>query len=341
MSHAAEPLQDASREAPPSVCTLMHPAFRKFGAMVFRQAETDHVPVLIFQLGEREAAVPITALQRELGIAAQDADGQMLSLIAKALDFVACLRPGDALPAEVLTGEASWEPEASHFALSMARLRLQLVSWISGGQIGEQSRASDETLVAMVEDPGFRPQLQSAFEQAAQVLNLADTEAVVVLIGELAYELAYIEALRVRLLQRVEAMAARIETMARRWRGDSAHSETLAQTRRLTTVALEQLHTRFEQLDAQTGEILSALRNVQSQRAFIRSNRDWLYCSLRGWEPMLAQWDAAVGLEDRAVWSLIERTYQFLAPRFMVVTEWLSLARATRSKPDRTRQLEW
>ena len=66
-------------------------------------------------LGERQAAVPLRALQNEFGIADDSADGRMLGLIAGALDFVPLLRPGDALPAEVRTGEASWKPDAMHF----------------------------------------------------------------------------------------------------------------------------------------------------------------------------------------------------------------------------------
>ena len=38
----------------------------------------------------------------------------MLALIAQALDFVAGLHIGDKLPTEVLSGEASWEPEEMH-----------------------------------------------------------------------------------------------------------------------------------------------------------------------------------------------------------------------------------
>ena len=69
--------------------------------------------------------------------------------------------------------------------------------------------------------------------------------------------------------------------MAQAYRGDSSHLETLTQVRRLTNAALKQIGHRFEELDAQTGEVMAALRNTDSQRTFIRSNRDWLYRAQR------------------------------------------------------------
>jgi hypothetical protein len=41
------------------------------------------------------------------------------------------LQIGDALPAEVLTGQASWEPDAVHLQIAQARLQWQLVAWPS------------------------------------------------------------------------------------------------------------------------------------------------------------------------------------------------------------------
>jgi hypothetical protein len=38
---------------------------------------------------------------------------------------------------------------------------------------------------------------------------------------------------------------------------------------------------------------------------------------------------------------LLNRSYQFLAPRFMPVTEWDSLTRPVARKKGRTRQMVW
>ena len=108
-------------------CRLEHPIFARLGEISFRRADSDGAPAMVIPLGEREAVVPLRALQREFAIADDSEDGQMLALIAESLDYVASLRPGDALPGEVLDGSASWQPEPRHRALVAARLRDQLL----------------------------------------------------------------------------------------------------------------------------------------------------------------------------------------------------------------------
>ena len=76
-------------------------------------------------------------------------------------------------------------------------------------------------------------------------------------------------------------------------------SRRLTQVRRLTATALKQIGHRFDELDAHTGEVMPALRNTDSQRTFIRSNRDWLYRTQRAWQSLLLDWDGAgIGFDD-------------------------------------------
>jgi len=94
-------------------------------------------------------------------------------------------------------------------------------------------------------------------------------------------------------------------------------------------------------LDAQTGEVVSALRNVESQRVFVRSNRDWLYRRQRAWDALLKEWNV-VGIGfDEGILLLLNRSYQFLAPRFMPVTEWESLTQPGRRKRPAQREMVW
>ena len=136
-------------------------------------------------------------------------------------------------------------------------------------------------------------------------------------------------------------MADKLDRMAQAYRGDGSHLETLTQVRRLTSAALKQIGHRFDELDAQTGEVMAALRNTDSQRTFIRSNRDWLYRAQRAWQSLLKEWDVAGIGFDEGILLLLNRSYQFLAPRFMPVTEWTSLLRPAKSKKDATRQMVW
>ena len=306
---------------------------------VFRRAETDGTPVMVVQLGEKEAAIPLRSLQREFAIPDESDDGQMLVLIARSLDFLAGLRIGDALPTEVLGGQASWEPDQMHLQIANARLQWQLVAWLNSDTGADTPLLDADSLLQIAGDPVRRQQVQQAFIKAAEILGAPNSDAVVQMVADLAQELAYIEALRDRLLRRVKTMADKLHRMAQAYRGDGSHLESLTQVRRLTTVALQQISRRFDELDAQTGEVMSALRNADSQRTFIRSNRDWLYRTQRAWQALLAEWDVAGIGFDEGILALLGRSYQFLAPRFMPVTEWTSYTRPQPKKKER--QMVW
>lgn len=328
-------------DSAPRLCSLEHPVFSRLGALLFRRAESDGAPVMVVQLGDREAALPLRSLQREFGIPDDSEDGRMLAMIAASLDFVAGLHPGDPLPAEVLTGAASWDPSPTHFQIANARLRLQLVAWLRGNDTEATIPLDPQSLLAAADDPGLRQQVQDGFRRAAEVLQQPTAEAVVALLEDLGRELAYIEALRERLLGRVQTMAAKLERLTQGFRGDASQLETLTQVRRLTGVALKQIGVRFAELDTQTGEVVAALRNLESQRTFIRSNRDWLYRTQRAWQPVLLDWDQAGFGFDEHTRALLLRTYQFLAPRFMAVTEWNSLTRLIRKQEASKRRMIW
>jgi hypothetical protein len=323
----------------PDHCQLAHRVFAMFGDPLFRKAESDGAPVMVVHLGDKEAAIPLGAMKREFGIEEASDDGRMIELIVQALDFVAGLRIGDPLPPEVLSGEASWEPDAVHLQIANARLQWQLVTWLNSGTGADSEHIDAEALLQVADDPARRQQVQEAFAKAAEALGLPDRAAVIGLVEELARELAYIEALRDRLLRRANVMAEKLSRIAKAFRGDASHLETLTQVRRLAATALKQISVRFDELDAQTGEVMAALRNADSQRTFIRSHRDWLYRTLRAWQSLLVEWGrAGIGF-DEGILQLLNRTYQFLAVRFMPVTEWISAGRPKQEKATKPRMV--
>jgi len=314
-------MSDVPGDSTPDHCILEHRMFSVLSAPLFRRAEGGDLPMMVVTLGENNAAVSLASLQAEFGIADDSPDGRMLGLIARALDFVVCLRPGDPLPSEVLSGKASWQPAPAHLRLATAKLRLQLVAWLNAGAGTANAEFSPERLLHAEDDPRVRQQVQEAFDRAAKELGAADREEVIRMVESLAEELAYIEALRDRLLRRVRLTAAKIVRLTRVSPATGSTTVTLSQVHRLITTALKQLDLRFDELDAASSEVMPALQNIETHRAFIRSRRDWLFCSLRAWEPILDAWDQApAGIQS----SLMDRTYHFLAPRFMAVTEWTS-----------------
>lgn len=121
----------------------------------------------------------------------------------------------------------------------------------------------------------------------------------------------------------------------------AARRETLLQVIRLAATGVAQIASRFEQADAQTSEIMSALRNLENQRSSLRPHRDWLYCTLMEWEPVLQEWEASAGVpEDEKLWRMMERAYRFLAPRYMAVQEWHASA-ASRPMAERGKSVVW
>ena len=328
----AVPEPDAS---PSELCTLEHRIFRSLANVMFRRDEAGETPVMVMSLGERIAAVPLRALQHELGIASDSPDGRMMGLIAQSLGFVSGLQIGDPLPTEVLDGRASWAPGAAHRAIAAARLRLQLVAWLRPESAAAMP-SDGGSVCRLDEDPATRQQVNAALEQAARDLGVADRSAVIDLLEALAEELSYIEALREGLLNRARDTAGRIERIWRAGRVDQKQQEMITQVRRLSGAALHQIAERFSEIDTQSREVVSALRNIEGQRSLVRSGRDVLYRLSRAWEPILQAWEKSGRLNESALWQLIDRTYRFLAPRYMPVQEWQAFVagqRLARPKP--------
>ncbi len=324
-----------------TLCVFDHPGLAALDQPVFRLTEGDRVAALAIRLDGSEAVVPLTAVAKLFSIAADSADGRMLRLIGQSLRFVGCLRLGDPLPAEVLTGEASWQPSAYHRQIASARLQLQLVNWIGGAAEGQQ--ITSQMLVVSVDDPSIRPRVQEALRRAAEELEVeGGGPAVASLIEELAGELAYIEALRERLLARVQGMVRRLGRLGHEGGPmPPSRRETLFQVGRLAGMGLAQIAARFDQVDSQTGEILPALRNLDRQRSFLRPNRDWLYSTQIAWDPVLSEWEGGpLSLSSERVWKVLDRLYRFLAPRYMAVQEWQTML-AGPVNAERARAVTW
>lgn len=311
----------ASETVEPRRCELENRAFRVLGEPLFIRSRDGADVMMRVQLGDTQALVPLATIQREAGIADDTADGRMIVQITRSLAFVQFLHLGDELPPEVLTGEASWTAGEAFCELALAKLQYGLVrNLASSGE--DLAQVDGQTLIACVNDPAFKPRVSSAFRKSAGILGLPDGDAVLDLMARLAHELSFVEALRVQMLQGIEALAMRLERLKFRGRGDSQRQEMLTQTRRMIDRAVPRMRERFADIDAQTGEVVAVLRQATAQTAFIRSRRDELYMAYQGWKDLLAKWTACPARCLDECWTLVEETYRFLAPRFMAYHEW-------------------
>jgi hypothetical protein len=325
----------------PTHCRFSHPGFAAFGKPVFRLTKDDRVAALTVSVDSGDVVVPLSSVARLFGIRPGSTDAQMLHYVEQSLRFLPSLQLGDKLPSEILTGEASWEPSVLHRQVASARLQLQLVKWIGGIADADDSRATSQMVIASVDDPVLRSRITEALRRAADELGVTDGQAVAAMVEELAAELSYIEALRERLFERAKEIARRL-IVANHDQSSlaSGRRETLFQVTRLATTALGQIAARFAEIDAQSSEILPALRNLDQQRNFLRPERDRLYCTLLVWEPILSMWETLPAnhlREPEGFWRVIDESYRFLAPRYMTVQEWqTALASTNRAERGKT-----
>jgi hypothetical protein len=322
----------------PTTVVLVHPIFHRFTDLHFRKSEGDGTPVLVVHLSDVPATLPLRSVQREFHIPDDSPDGIVLGLVAEALEFIGVLRLGDQLPPEVLSGKASWEPEARHREMALARLRLQLVAWITGQSdiVNDPAR-----LGQLAGDPQFRERVVEAFDAAARELGLPRREDAMAMLESLADELAHIEFLREHLMGGLARMQATFRQVLPLMRGDRARADTAIQVNRLLGVAVDKTRARFIEVDAHTSEVLSALKNIDSQVAFIRSTRNFLYRSWLAFEPLVRRWLAIDPLAPQGLRSATDEAWRFLAPRFMAVQDWLEAGRARERERPKQSQMEW
>lgn len=312
--------QEASTPAVerPTTVSFQHPFFAAVGESQFRISDHTRAPAMLIHFGEGEAALAFPGIRRELHLADDAPDARMLDAVAAALRFVNVLKIGDPLPAEVLSGEASWDIEDRHRDIALARLTMQLVTWSSGD---ETAITDADALSQVADDPATRAKAEKAALAAADRLAIADQEVKATL-RVLAEELAYIEALREKFAG-IRRMEAKLDVLRRRFATERSVLEIADAVRRLMTIAVKRLGHLFEQIDAQTGEIVGMLKNPKAQESYIRGKRDELYCRMVAWRDILARWEKCDAKPTEGNVALLRETYRFLAPRFMPAQQWV------------------
>ncbi len=288
----------------------------------FRCAADDGTPVLAIRLDHRDGVIPLRDLPSRFGIIATSHDGQMLRQIGAALDFVHELRIGDPLPAEILGGDASWAPDPIHRHIASDRLRGQLLQWLRLNGIPSAARLQASDFDHTGHDPDLAQRLHAAFDLLASQLQMPHALDVLALLESLSEELAYIEALRERLLRPVRDLGRKLESISRRHHPRGDHFHMITQVRRLCFMGLSQIGRRFGAVDNLTTDVIELLTTAEKQWGTIRTNRNWLYRSYLAFAPILQEWQSVPHVIDDMFWPRLARTYRFLAPRFMAMQEW-------------------
>lgn len=323
MEVAANKPDDAVSKADlPTEVSFKHAIFTRVDEGVFRQSP-DGESIFVMRIGETEASLPLSGIRREFDIENGSPDAVMLDLVTDALKFVQALRLGDPIPKELLTGEPSWDIQPEHMVLAQQRLSMQLVTWVTGDEV---LITDPSQLLQVANDDNTKKRINEAIGMAAEELGFpGDKEKVLALIEDLAVDLAPIEALRDRYTEVLE-IRTKVLLLRRLFAKEMSSLEVADSVARLMEVAVEELGERFSGIDAQTSEIISALRNISAQKEYIRAQRDDLYCRLFVWDETLAEWrKIEAGVTDGAD-DLLRTTYRFLSPRYMTVDEWVLMS---------------
>ncbi|MBI5162702.1 MAG: hypothetical protein HY985_02235 [Magnetospirillum sp.] len=303
-----------------SVVRFDHKFFQSFEDLYFRCAESGE-PVAVVKLASNDAVLSFDGIRREFMLADDSHDARMLAKVADGLRFVRGLRLGEPLPKEIITREASWDIQDRHRRIARQRLTMQLVTWLTGN---EHIFTSSDELAQLAEDPQVKKNINLAFAEAAEELGLGrdQREEVVKYIETLATELAYIEFER-DIFTEIKKIDEKIQGLRKIYSSDRGLIETVDQVARLQQRALKVFQDYFDQIDAQTGEILAMLKNIDNQIDYIRQTRDELHCRLLAWEDLIPVWKTVFVVKSDENANRIRDIYQFLAPRFMQVQEWV------------------
>lgn len=272
------------------------------------------------RLGDLRAVLPIPSLRKEFGLTYGSNDSELLNLVERGLRYVKVIRPFDSIPREILDGTASWSVKDSHLEIAKGRLTVQLASWFTGS---EEVIVDLDQLMQLAEDPQTRKRVQAAIEEVAKRLGLAPEQKneVADRIDKLARDLAYIEALREHYGQ-VKAIFGKLDQVMSLYRRDRSIVENVMRMRILIQQPIAWFDNSFQDVDAQTSEILSMLKRLEQQIEFIRKTRDEIHFRLMGWEEMMETWRNAPMERSEAMEARLRATYHFLASNFSQVRDW-------------------
>ena len=296
-----------------------HKVFAIEGGYFALAADKSHA-VYFVPLGATFGAVPLPTLRTTFEIETESHDDYLLGIVEASLRFVKVIRPGESIPPELLDGSASWQVSDEHRQLALNRILIQLSSWVSGHEIVVSDPAQIEQIL---EDPGTKQRVAEAYIQLTEKLGLPPERKgeVETKVKAFAHELAYIEALRDR-FGAVRSIAERTDRLRTSYRTDRTFSAEIMQMQKLFRTPMVEFKTIFDQVDAQSGEILALLRNLDSQIDFTRKQRDELHCRIMDWDYLLAKWTDVAIERSTANENLIKHTYRFLAQRYLKTNVW-------------------
>lgn len=317
---AAAVLDDRTRPDPNTHFVFQHRVFQLPDAR-FEIAGRDRGPVLKVKLGDLDAVIPVDDVATEFGIKPDSPDGRLLVMVAQGLRFVKDIRPGDSIPSELLDGTASWRVQEHHREIAKNRLMMQIATWL----VGHESVVLDlSELRKMSVDPGIQDRVRDGVTRLADALGLGPSrrDEVLDMIDRFARELSYIEALRDR-YNLAAGIAEKLVVVEKLYRDEKHFHEEVRRAQILIRPAIQSFSGLFEQIDAQTSEIVAVLKSYDSMVKFVREMRDELHHRLVIWDEIIPSWDIVLKHRNDPIRDAVRATYRFVAFHFPQTHDWL------------------
>jgi len=314
-----ESIPEPKKASQPTHFNFEHAVF-KVKEACFTLSASNEEPTYNVPLGEVRAALPIDLVAGSFGIAKTSPDAELLKIVKRGLKYVKEIRPGDSIPSELLDGSASWTVEPRHRELAKARVTLQF-AWSAEARALDSVDPAEYELQASL--PETQKKLQVAYVTIAEKLGFGkDNAAEVSGRGdELAREWTYIEALRER-FGKIQKLYAGFATLRPIYKRERAIQEDVIRIRALMKKPVEEITGMFDQLEANTGEIINTLKKFPSQIRYIRDVRDSLHQKFMVWDGLIAEWHEVPLERSLKVDRLVRVSYRFLAHHFPLDSEW-------------------
>ncbi len=274
----------------------------------------DKQPMFVVEMGGGQGIISLKDLRETFHIAAGSRDDKLIDRAAAGLHYVPDIKPGDEIPNELLDGSASWTVARRHKQIARDKLQVQLLSWMSGKPV---SYASPEDLKKILESEDSKKTLKDAFGKAAAAMGYqtGESERVLDRIEALARELCYIEALRER-AHEVTKVQHNLETLTKVYAGDARASAEIGRMKILIVNGVHEVRDVLDKVDAETADVLGALKSIDAVVKSVRKARDQLHHILMEWDPVLAKWQNLDMVRSQDIDQAMATTYHFLAQRF-------------------------
>ena len=316
---AAAPPETAGAPSESTHFLFQHKVF-SIPRAYFALAQDTHDPTYYVPLGDIQGVLSLPQLVSGFDIAPSSSDARLLEVVEKGLAYVKRIQPGDSIPRELLDGTASWAVEDKDRMLAESCMRVQLVTWLAGKEVGSTDSAE---ILKLANDPAIRDRVQEAAGELAQRLGLGASRATEVLFRNerLVREMSYIEALRDRFAS-IKMVGMKLIQLGSAYGSERGFSQDISRVVTLMKKPLGEYDGLFRKLDARTAKILEMVRDPDACIEAIRAARDDIHKRFMLWDDLIPQWQALPVEIGSAAETLVRTTYRLVVRHFPQEQGW-------------------